>query len=209
MNILAAQKEWDKLQKLPAYHVKSKQDVISEARAYNTQVHFAKLMDLCHQDHASSSDSVSEDSEHGALMKRNDQRPIVPNNFNSHNTIMVSKAKPILAESLVGTLTKFVGSNRLSCFVVAWFLSLYTTTHVQSLHWFPFLSRWRRDGLRSLGVRRRVIKNSSRRQKSSRAGCSATSEKHTPDFCLRKDAIRCQRAGEPRPGIVRPIAFPR
>ena len=38
----------------------------------------------------------------------------------------ISKAKPILAETLVGAFTNFVGSNRISRFVVAGLLSLIT-----------------------------------------------------------------------------------
>ena len=56
-----------------------------------------------------------------------------------HTTIMVSKAEIISAESLMGVLTKFVGSNRLSRFVVGGFLSRFTAAHLQSLPlWFPF-----------------------------------------------------------------------
>ena len=44
-------KEWDKLKTIPAWQeskVKSKQEVIDEARREAKKVHFATLMDLCH-----------------------------------------------------------------------------------------------------------------------------------------------------------------
>ena len=51
----AADLEWDKLHKLPAWRAskgKCHQDVINEARVNNRKVHFAKLMDSCHLKHA-------------------------------------------------------------------------------------------------------------------------------------------------------------
>ena len=47
----AVDKEWEKLEKISAWNltkVKSKKDVIDEARASGATVHFASLMDICH-----------------------------------------------------------------------------------------------------------------------------------------------------------------
>ena len=47
----AVDKEWDKLEKIPAWNltkVKSKKQVIDEARTKGAKVHFASLMDICH-----------------------------------------------------------------------------------------------------------------------------------------------------------------
>ena len=47
----AADKEWDKLEKISAWNltkVKSKKQVIDEARTSGAKVHFASLMDICH-----------------------------------------------------------------------------------------------------------------------------------------------------------------
>ena len=56
----------------------------------------------------------------------------------------------------------------------------------------------------------RCQSHKARRQKSSRAGYSATSKKKlSVDLSPRKDAIRCHKPGESRPGIGRPIACPR
>ena len=47
----AVDKEWEKLEKIPAWNltkVKSKKDVIDEARTKGAKVHFASLMDICH-----------------------------------------------------------------------------------------------------------------------------------------------------------------
>ena len=47
----AVDKEWETLEKISAWNltkVKSKKQVIEEARAFGTTVHFASLMDICH-----------------------------------------------------------------------------------------------------------------------------------------------------------------
>ena len=47
----AVDKEWEKLEKIPAWDltkVRSKSDVIDEARTKGVKVHFASLMDICH-----------------------------------------------------------------------------------------------------------------------------------------------------------------
>ena len=47
----AADKEWEKLGKIPAWDltkVRSKKEVIDEARTTGAEVHFASLMDICH-----------------------------------------------------------------------------------------------------------------------------------------------------------------
>ena len=55
MKILAAKaavdKEWEKLKKISAWNltkVRSKKEVIDEARTSGAKVHFASLMDICH-----------------------------------------------------------------------------------------------------------------------------------------------------------------
>ena len=47
----AVDKEWDKLEKISAWNltkVRSKKEVIDEARTKGEKVHFASLMDICH-----------------------------------------------------------------------------------------------------------------------------------------------------------------
>ena len=47
----AVDKEWDKLEKISAWNptkVRSKKEVIDEARTSGATVHFASLMDICH-----------------------------------------------------------------------------------------------------------------------------------------------------------------
>ena len=47
----AVDQEWDKLEKIPAWDltkVRSKKEVIDEARTKGAKVHFASLMDICH-----------------------------------------------------------------------------------------------------------------------------------------------------------------
>ena len=47
----AVDKEWEKLEKIPAWDktkVRSKKEVIDEARKEGRKVHFASLMDICH-----------------------------------------------------------------------------------------------------------------------------------------------------------------
>ena len=57
----------------------------------------------------------------------------------------------MLAKSLVGIFIKFVGSHRISRFVVAGFPSLFTAAHFHSLPLgFRLLSIWRREAVRFL-----------------------------------------------------------
>ena len=47
----AVDKEWEKLEKISAWNltkVRSKKEVINEARASGATIHFASLMDICH-----------------------------------------------------------------------------------------------------------------------------------------------------------------
>ena len=47
----AVDKEWEKLEKISAWNltkVRSKKQVIDEARTSGATVHFASLMDICH-----------------------------------------------------------------------------------------------------------------------------------------------------------------
>ena len=50
MQKAAADKEWEKLWKIPAWQlmVRNKKEVIAEARNEGETVHFASLMDICH-----------------------------------------------------------------------------------------------------------------------------------------------------------------
>ena len=53
----AVDKEWEKLEKIPAWDltkVRSKKEVINEARTKGATVHFASLMDICHLKNAES-----------------------------------------------------------------------------------------------------------------------------------------------------------
>ena len=47
----AMDKEWEKLEKISAWNltkVRSKKEVVDEARMSDAAVHFASLMDICH-----------------------------------------------------------------------------------------------------------------------------------------------------------------
>ena len=47
----AVDKEWEKLEKIPEWNltkVRSKKEVIDEARTEGAKVHFASLMEICH-----------------------------------------------------------------------------------------------------------------------------------------------------------------
>ena len=47
----AADKEWEKMEKISAWNltkVRSKKEVIDEARTKGVKVHFASLLDICH-----------------------------------------------------------------------------------------------------------------------------------------------------------------
>ena len=47
----AVDKEWEKIEKIPAWDltiVRSKKEVIDEARTLGAKVHFASFLDICH-----------------------------------------------------------------------------------------------------------------------------------------------------------------
>ena len=46
----AVDKEWEKVEKIPAWNIKvrNKSEVIDETRTKGVKVHFASLMDICH-----------------------------------------------------------------------------------------------------------------------------------------------------------------
>ena len=51
----AVDKEWEKLEKISAWNltqVRSKKEVIDEARTKGAKVQFASLMDICHSENA-------------------------------------------------------------------------------------------------------------------------------------------------------------
>ena len=117
---------------------------------------FQNLPDSESSDGRPTSEHDPDDFDDGALLDRHDQRnQVFQISFISLNTTVVSNAKPLLAESLVGALTKLVGSNRLSRFVVAWFMSLITAaTFPSSQLWFFLFIRWREETIHVPRTRR-------------------------------------------------------
>ena len=96
-------------------------------------------------------------------------------------TILVSKTEPISAESFVGALTQLVGPNRLSSFVVAVFLSFFTAAHFSVVAALvpPAQQKAKRNRpftYEASKTPRRLVQSLGGRQKSSRAGCSASCE---------------------------------
>ena len=122
-------------------------------------------------------------------------------------------ANLILAESLVGAFTKCVGSNRSSRFVVAWFMSLITAATFPSskLGFFLFI-RWQKEAIR--------LQTKPRSSQARRQGQSLQAKEfsrwlqcnmiRTPLIIAQeKTQTDGKRSGKSRPGIGRPIAFPR
>ena len=144
--------------------------------------------------------------DNGANLDRHDQRDLLalPDKFIRLNTVVVSTAKPILAESLVGAFTKLVGSKRLSRFMVAGFMSvIIAATSPSSKLWSYLFIRWRKEADHLLTKpRSSQARRQSQSQKFSRwLQCDM--------IRVHRDAIRCQMSGKSEPGIGRPIAFRR
>ena len=100
-------------------------------------------------------------------MDRNEQRDqLFKNKFISLNTIVVSRAKPILAQSLVGTFTKFVRSNRSPRFVVAGFYEYHCRSNFSVVATLVLpVHQWRKEAI-DLRTKPRITKT--RRQSQSR-----------------------------------------
>ena len=97
----------------------------------------------------------------------------------SKKTILVSKARTIWVDSPERAPTQLVGSNRLSSFVVAVFLSFFTAAHFSVVAALvpPAQQKARRSRpftYEASKTPRRLVQSQGGRQKSSRAGCSAS-----------------------------------
>ena len=93
----AVDKEWDKLEKISAWNltkVRSKKEVIDEARTSGATVHFASLMDICHLKNAEL--EAKHQKYKGRVVLRGD---IVKRRFRVLCSIQGSSASPTTAAS--------------------------------------------------------------------------------------------------------------
>ena len=73
----AVDKEWEKLEKIPSWDltkVRSKSEVIDEARTKGAKVHFASLMDICHLKNADIGDKASKIQRSSCTPRRHCER---------------------------------------------------------------------------------------------------------------------------------------
>ena len=110
----AVDKEWEKLEKISAWNltkVRSKKEVIDEARTSGAKVHFASLMDICHLKNAEL------EAEHqkykGRVVLRGD---IVKDNSGSYAvfTEQGSSASQMTADKIMDIISRLPGLRRTS-----------------------------------------------------------------------------------------------
>ena len=105
----AVDKEWEKLEKISAWNltkVKSKKQVIEEARTSGATVHFASLMDICHLKNAEL--EAKHQKYKGRVVLRGD---IVKDDSGSYAvfTEQGSSASPMTAAKVMGIISRLPG----------------------------------------------------------------------------------------------------
>ena len=107
----AVDKEWEKLEKIPAWDltkVRSKSEVIDEARTKGAKVHFASLMDICHLKNAEL--EAKHQKYKGRVVLRGD---IVKDNSGSHAvfTEQGSSASQVMAAKVMDIISRLPGCS--------------------------------------------------------------------------------------------------
>ena len=111
----AVDKEWEKLEKISAWNltkVKSKKQVIDEARTKGATVHFASLMDICHLKNAEL--ETKHQKYKGRVVLRGD---IVKDNSGSYAvfTEQGSSASQMTAAKIMDIISRLPGCDGTSC----------------------------------------------------------------------------------------------
>ena len=126
----AVDKEWEKLEKISAWNltkVKSKKQVIDEARTMGTTVHFASLMDICHLTNA---ELVAKHQKYkGRVVLRGD---IVKDNSGSYAvfTEQGSSASQMTAAKIMDSISRLPGCDGQAADAV----SAYTQVKMEDAH---------------------------------------------------------------------------
>ena len=107
----AVDKEWEKLANISAWNltkVRSKKEVIDEARMKGAKVHFASLMDICHVKNAEL--EAKNQKYKGRVVLRGD---IVKDDSGSYAvfTAQGSSASQITAEKVMNTISRLLGCD--------------------------------------------------------------------------------------------------
>ena len=126
----AVDKEWEKLEKISAWNltkVKSKKQVIDEARTAGATVHFASLMDICHLKNAEL--EAKHQKYKGRVVLRGD---IVKDNSGSYAvfTEQGSSASQMTAAKIMDIIARLPGCNGQAADAV----SAYTQVKMEDAH---------------------------------------------------------------------------
>ena len=126
----AVDKEWEKLEKISAWNltkVKSKKQVIDEARTSGATVHFASLMDICHLKHAEL--EAKHQKYKGRVVLRGD---IVKDNAGSYAvfTEQGSSASQMTAAKIMEIISRLPGCDGQAADAV----SAYTQVKMEDAH---------------------------------------------------------------------------
>ena len=128
----AVDKEWEKLEKISAWYltkVKSKKQVIDEARTAGATVHFASLMDICHRKNAEL--EAKHQKYKGRVVLRGD---IVKDNSGSYAvfTEQGSSASQMTAAKIMDIISRLPGCDGQAADAV----SPYTQVKMEDAHKF-------------------------------------------------------------------------
>ena len=126
----AVDKEWEKLEKISAWNltkVRSKKQVIDEARTSGATVHFASLMDICHQKNAEL--EANHQKYKGRVVLRGD---IVKDNSGSYAvfTEQGSSASQTTAAKIMDIISRLPGCDGQAADAV----SAYTQVKIEDAH---------------------------------------------------------------------------
>ena len=126
----AVDKEWEKLEKISAWNltkVKSKKQVIDEARTSGATVHFASLMDICHLKNAEL--EAKHQKHKGRVVLRGD---IVKHNSGSYAvfTEQGSSASQMTASKIMDIISRLPGCDGQAADAV----SAYTQVKMEHAH---------------------------------------------------------------------------
>ena len=107
----AVDKEWEKLEKISAWNltkVRSKKEVIDEARTSGVTVHFASLMDICHLKNAEL--EAKHQKYKGRVVLRGDFVKVDSGSY-AVFTEQVSSASQMTAAKIMDIISRLLGSD--------------------------------------------------------------------------------------------------
>ena len=126
----ALDKEWEKLEKIPAWNltkVRSKKEVIDEARTKGAKVHFPSRMDICHLKNAEL--ETKQKNYKGRVVLRGD---IVKDDSGSYAVLTEQGSSAMTAATVMNIISRLLGCDGQAADAV----SAYTQVKMEDAHKF-------------------------------------------------------------------------